>query len=175
MSLNWFSCGFNSVVFRIRWEEIKRRDTSGPRQFIKNMEEALDPTTFNRVMFSVDFPENDSRSLIEVPEVRAYFRQLFFEVDSLFLWLDPEAPMFWYWGLLISNLTIMGKASPQLDVLDYQAAQNAILNFIDLGFVKLNTFCEKKGISPEASSRKIADVFKRKTKDGRLENLWIDQ
>ncbi len=81
MSLNWFSCGFNSVIFRIRWEEIKRRDTSGPRQFIKNLEEALDPATFNRVMFSVDFPENDNRSLIEVREVRAYFRQLFFEVD----------------------------------------------------------------------------------------------
>lgn len=96
-------------------------DTSGPRQFIKNLEEALDPATFNRVMFSVDFPENDNRSLIEVPEVRAYFRQLFFEVDSLFLWLDPDAPMFWCMGLLISNLDVMGKASPQFVVFDYQS------------------------------------------------------
>ena len=144
----------DSIVLVVYEDIIRASNISFSKSLFIKLDDELPFRFRNRVSIYVDWNKEDSRELYDIPEVRAYFETLFHEVDSIFYWIDPNCDFFQILGFLLFPPKTRYKFIASETV--YIEPDNFAL-YINMGFDKLNRFCEEKGISEEPSSKAIYD------------------
>ena len=153
---------YDDLIVFVTQKEILSHDLSFILSVFSRLDAELIPAKRNSVKIVVSMPENENRELVEIPEVRAFFRRLFNEVDSLFYWLDPFDNSFWLMPFYVqenSNAFFRIDSQVLLDV-------SCISEYISRGCENLEVFCERKGVSPKYSRNRILACYKRKNATG---------
>ena len=86
---------YGATVVVVTPEEIQACDLSKVLDVFSRLDAKRIPAERNSVRFVVPMTVSEKRELVEIPEVRIFFRKLVEEVDSLFYWLDPNDNAFW--------------------------------------------------------------------------------
>ena len=152
--LNDFDEDADSLVLVVYEDIIRASNITFSKSLFTKLDDEMPFRFRNRVSIYVDWNKEDSRELYDIPEVRAYFETLFNEVDSIFYWIDPSCDFFQILGFLLFPPKTRYRFIASKTV--YVEPDNFAL-YINMGFDKLNRFCEEKGISEEPSSKAIYD------------------
>jgi len=145
-----FSNDREPVTIQISKYLVIRKDTT----FVTNILDSFIPDeiscNINRVQIEVLGYGEDPRELFDIPEVRTYFQALFDQIDGAFYWIDTNSYMFLFWGLMLLNpYRCDGKVG---------LLPEDMQKYLTWGFIKLNAFCLKHGLSPEVSTKAINDA-----------------
>ena len=140
-------------------EEIINKDVSGFTIMLNKLtiDEEMIKKARGAFSFTIDGYENDSRELLEIPEVRE--------------WAKLVIPAFKYWGYFLNmedfthkiiGLRVLHFCSVDIEIVDvnevtkdYKAAPdiNQTFELMDNLFLWLNEFCEKYSISSEINDK----------------------
>jgi hypothetical protein len=107
----------------------------------------------NRLQFEVLGYGEDPRELYDIPEVKSYFRQLWEMHDGLFYWLETEEHMMGLMALLIYEPVRTGDGHVTIYT-------DSLQNYLIVGFMKLNYYCQQRGLSPDASTTTVTEWAK---------------
>jgi len=89
----------------------------------------------NRVILLIGDYEEDSRDLFLIPEVRAWFHELFLHVPELFFWMDMDNEMLIFYALM--------HGTPVQKENGVTIASKGLKSFLVWGYANLNNFCAK--------------------------------
>jgi hypothetical protein len=132
------------VIILIPKGAIDNKYTDGVFKIINDFIPLLLERNRNRIRLEVLGYNNDHRELFDIPEVRVYFKELIERIPEFFYWIDIKSYMFIFMGLMIYRpCRINGQVG--LEPQDLQA-------YLLKGFIGLNIFCEKHGLSPEPTN-----------------------
>lgn len=111
----------------------------------------------NRVQIEVLGYDTDPRELFDIPEIRSWFQKLTKEIPEFFYWIDVTSYMFIFMALMLSQPVREERFSKKLVGVDPKDMQIYLHN----GFLGLNNFCDKHGLSPEPTTHLINDVLRK--------------
>ena len=122
------------------------------RSFVPNLLER----NRNRVQLEVVGYADDPRELYDIAEVRAYFRSLREVFPGMFYWLDTDFDGFTFilTGLMLYTPIRIGGGQVTISPRDLQ-------DYLSHGFAELNAFCQRYGVSADATNRSIRELLKR--------------
>lgn len=137
------------VTIVIERDDVLALDVSQVRDILDSFIPDLVKRSRNDVTIVINGYDEDSRELVIIPEVRAWFHQLFKVVPEVFFWMDMS-------GLYLTFYAIM-KGTPVRADGGTTVSADDIQKFLMWGFENLNIFCKTHNFDPDPSN---AHVFR---------------